>query len=137
MRHNLSYDTAPLRKILRKKSNLAFKIVCQLTDCGFYLLLGAIPKDDGKPNPLDEMSEQEKEEEAEKLANLIHDLNRKGVIKTAQVGPDGRPQEFQGAHYMGEQAPEQENEPTKQAGSTANGKTEDTKPKDSEGNPTS
>ena len=38
------------------------------------------------------MSEQEKEEEAEKLAALIQDLNRRGVIRTAQVGPDGRPQ---------------------------------------------
>ena len=101
-----------------------------------FMLLGAIPKDDGKPNPLDEMSEQEKEEEAEKLANLIHDLNRKGVIKTAQVGPDGRPQEFQGAHYMGEQASEQDNEPIEQQQST-NGRTEDSKPTDSEGNPTS
>jgi len=112
-------------------------MACQFTDYGFYLLLGAIPKDDGKPNPLDEMSEQEKEEEAEKLANLIRDLNRKGLIKTAQVGPDGRPQESQGAHHMGEQASEQENEPAEQAESTANGKTEDTKPMDSEGNSTS
>ena len=102
------------------------------------MLLGAIPKDDGKPNPLDEMSEQEKEEEAEKLASLIHDLNRKGVIKTAQVGPDGRPQEFQGAHHTGEQASAHEKELAEQAESTANGKTEDTnKPLDSEGNSTS
>lgn len=57
-----------------------------------YLPSGAIPKDDGKVNPLDEMSEQEKEEEAEKLASLIQDLNRRGVIRTAQVGLDGRPQ---------------------------------------------
>ena len=112
-------------------------MVCQFTDYGFYLLSGAIPKDDGKPNPLDEMSEQEKEEEAEKLANLIHDLNMKGLIKTAQVGPDGRHQEFQGAHHMGEQASEQKNEPAEQAQGTANGKTEDTKPMDSEGSPTS
>lgn len=55
-------------------------------------MIGAIPKDDGKANPLDEMSEQEKEEEAEKLASLIRDLNRRGVIRTAQVGLDGRPQ---------------------------------------------
>lgn len=56
-----------------------------------YFSSGAIPKDDGKANPLDEMSEQEKEEEAEKLALLIRDLNRRGVIRTAQVGLDGRP----------------------------------------------
>ena len=74
------------------------------------MLLGAIPKDDGKSNPLDEMTEQEKEEEAEKLAGLIQDLNRKGLIRTAQVGPDGRPQEFQGAQVLGEEAAEQEDE---------------------------
>lgn len=51
------------------------------------------------------MSEQEKEEEAAKLASLIQDLNRKGVIRTAQVGPDGRPQECSGANYLGDEAP--------------------------------
>lgn len=102
------------------------------------LLLGAIPKDDGKPNPLDEMSEQEKEEEAEKLANLIQDLNRRGVIRTAQVGPDGRPQEFLGVQPLSEQASQRENEPTGHAESTAtNGKTEGTQPTDSEDDPTS
>ena len=77
------------------------------------MLSGAIPKDDGKPNPLDEMSEQEKEEEAEKLASLIQDLNRRGVIKTAQVGPDGRLQECLGGHHVGNQEPSatERNEP--------------------------
>lgn len=51
--------------------------------------LGAIPFD--RPNPLDSMSEEEKEEEAEKLRNLIIELNNLGVIKTAKVGQDGRP----------------------------------------------
>lgn len=76
-------------------------------------MIGAIPKDDGKPNPLDEMSEQEKEEEAEKLASLIQDLNRRGVIKTAQVGPDGRLQECLGGHRVGNQDPSatERNEP--------------------------
>lgn len=68
------------------------------------MLSGAIPKDDGKPNPLDEMSEQEKEEEADKLASLIQDLNSMGVIRTAQVGPDGRPQECQGANDVNDQS---------------------------------
>lgn len=70
----------------------------------FFSLSGAIPKDDGKPNPLDEMSEQEKEEEAEKLVSLIHDLNRRGVIRTAQVGPDGRPQECLGEEQVSDEA---------------------------------
>jgi hypothetical protein len=37
------------------------------------------------------MSEEEKEEEAEKLRNLIIELNNLGVIRTAKVGHDGRP----------------------------------------------
>mgnify|MGYP000023007343 CR=1 FL=1 len=69
---------------------MSLSILVRVRYC--YLSSGAIPKDDGKANPLDEMSEQEKEEEAEKLASLIRDLNRRGVIRTAQVGLDGRPQ---------------------------------------------
>lgn len=91
------------------------------------MLLGAIPKDDGKSNPLDEMTEQEKEEEAEKLAGLIQDLNRKGLIRTAQVGPDGRPQEFQGAQALGEEAAEQEGEFTGDSESISNGSVDERK----------
>lgn len=91
------------------------------------MLLGAIPKDDGKSNPLDEMTEQEKEEEAEKLAGLIQDLNRKGLIKTAQVGPDGRPQEFQGAQALGEEAAEQEDEFTGDSESISTGNVDERK----------
>ena len=90
------------------------------------MLLGAIPKDDGKPNPLDEMSEQEKEEEAEKLASLIQDLNRRGVIRTAQVGPDGRPQEYQGANNVKEEAPGT----TESVGAAENGNTDGAKTRD-------
>ena len=91
------------------------------------MLLGAIPKDDGKSNPLDEMTEQEKEEEAEKLAGLIQDLNRKGLIRTAQVGPDGRPQEFQGAQALCEEAAEQEDEFTGDSESISNGNVDERK----------
>lgn len=91
------------------------------------MLLGAIPKDDRKSNPLDEMTEQEKEEEAEKLAGLIQDLNRKGLIRTAQVGPDGRPQEFQGAQALGEEAAEQEDEFTGDSESISNGNVDERK----------
>lgn len=91
------------------------------------MLLGAIPKDDGKSNPLDEMTEQEKEEEAEKLAGLIQDLNRKGLIRTAQEGPDGRPQEFQGAQALGEEAAEQEDEFTGDSESISNGSVDERK----------
>ena len=37
------------------------------------------------------MTEEEKIEEAEKLRNLIIELNNLGVIKTAKLGTDGRP----------------------------------------------
>lgn len=40
-------------------------------DIQIVLLLGVILKDDGKFNLLDEMIEQEKEEEVEKLVGLI------------------------------------------------------------------
>lgn len=103
-------------------------------DVQIVLLLGAIPKDDGKSNPLDEMTEQEKEEEAEKLAGLIQDLNRKGLIRTAQVGPDGRPQEFQGAQALGEEATEQEDEFTGDSESISNGNVDERKLSQNEGN---
>ena len=73
------------------------------------------------------MTEQEKEEEAEKLAGLIQDLNRKGLIRTAQVGPDGRPQEFQGAQALGEEAAEQEDEFTGDSESISNGSVDERK----------
>lgn len=73
------------------------------------------------------MTEQEKEEEAEKLAGLIQDLNRKGLIKTAQVGPDGRPQEFQGAQALAEEAAEQEDEFTGDSESISNGNVDERK----------
>ncbi|CAB3977166.1 synembryn-A-like [Paramuricea clavata] len=42
-------------------------------------------------NPLDKMSEEEKELEAEKLAILLSKLNEKGLVKPALIGPDGKP----------------------------------------------
>ena len=40
------------------------------------------------------MSEEEKEQEAEKLANLIRELHGKGIIKPLRVGPDGKLEEL-------------------------------------------
>lgn len=45
-------------------------------------------------NPLDKMTQEEKEEEAEKLANLLSKLNEKGLVKPVAVGPDGKPVEI-------------------------------------------
>ncbi|XP_032218445.1 synembryn-A [Nematostella vectensis] len=55
-------------------------------------IIGAIPPD--RPNPLDGMTDEEKEEEAMKLGEMIEHLNKMGVIQTAEIGPDGRPREF-------------------------------------------
>ena len=46
-----------------------------------------------RPSPFAGMTEEQKEHEAVKLANLIHDLNEMGVVKPAIPGPDGRPRE--------------------------------------------
>eukprot|EP00095_Tigriopus_kingsejongensis_P003037 maker-scaffold1070_size64748-snap-gene-0.14 protein:Tk03037 transcript:maker-scaffold1070_size64748-snap-gene-0.14-mRNA-1 annotation:"synembryn" len=48
-----------------------------------------------RPSPFEGMSEEQKEYEAVKLANLIHDLHNMGVVKPAIPGPDGRPQEVE------------------------------------------
>lgn len=40
------------------------------------------------------MTQEEKEEEAEKLANLLSKLNQKGLVKPVAVGPDGKPVEI-------------------------------------------
>ncbi|XP_059099324.1 synembryn-A-like [Tigriopus californicus] len=47
-----------------------------------------------RPSPFEGMSEEQKEYEAMKLVNLIHELNNVGVVKPAIPGPDGRPQEI-------------------------------------------
>ncbi len=38
------------------------------------------------------MTEEQKEYEANKLANLIHQLHDLGAVKPARIGPDGRPE---------------------------------------------
>lgn len=40
------------------------------------------------------MSEEEKEEEAEKLVNLFEKLNEKGIVKPVGIGRDGKPKEI-------------------------------------------
>lgn len=45
-----------------------------------------------RPNPLEGMSEEQKEYEAMKLVNLMSQLNRQGVVQPCKIGDDGRPQ---------------------------------------------
>lgn len=44
-----------------------------------------------RPNPLENMTEEQKEYEAVKLVNMIDQLQRKGIIQPARVGEDGKP----------------------------------------------
>lgn len=45
-----------------------------------------------RPNPFENMSDEQKEYEAMKLVNLIDQLDRKGIIKPARIGADGKPE---------------------------------------------
>ncbi len=58
-----------------------------------FFLAGA-QADPDVENPLDKMSEEEKEREAEKLAILLSKLNEKGIVKPVAIGPDGKPVEI-------------------------------------------
>jgi len=44
-----------------------------------------------RPSPFEGMTEEQKEYEANKLANLIHQLHDLGAMKPAKIGPDGKP----------------------------------------------
>lgn len=45
-----------------------------------------------RPNPLEGMSEEQKEYEAVKLINLMDKMNRSGVIQPCRIGADGKPE---------------------------------------------
>merc|ERR1711953_1558431 len=42
-------------------------------------------------SPFEGMTEEQKEYEANKLANLIHQLHELGAMKPGKIGPDGKP----------------------------------------------
>ena len=44
-----------------------------------------------RPSPFEGMSEEQKEHEAVKLANIIDRLHSLGVVKPGKLGPDGTP----------------------------------------------
>ena len=44
------------------------------------------------PNPLEGMSDEQKEYEAMKLVNLMDQLNRQGLVQPCRIGQDGRPE---------------------------------------------
>ncbi|KAK3611621.1 hypothetical protein CHS0354_018317 [Potamilus streckersoni] len=47
--------------------------------------------EEDKPDPLADMSEEQKEYEAMKLVNVIDKLHREGIIQATTIGADGRP----------------------------------------------
>ncbi|KAK2580128.1 hypothetical protein KPH14_012405 [Odynerus spinipes] len=44
-----------------------------------------------KPNPLEDMSEEQKEYEALQLVNLVDQLTRAGIVQPCRIGEDGKP----------------------------------------------
>ncbi|XP_016988231.1 synembryn [Drosophila rhopaloa] len=62
----------------------------------------------GKPNPLDEMSEEQKEYEALQLVNLIEQLRQGGIVKPALIDKDGRPQPLEHILQLQEELPQQQ-----------------------------
>ncbi|EDV33874.1 uncharacterized protein Dana_GF19073 [Drosophila ananassae] len=61
-----------------------------------------------KSNPLDGMSEEQKEYEALQLVNLIEQLRQGGIVKPALIDKDGRPQPLEHILQLQEELPQQQ-----------------------------
>ncbi|XP_067655271.1 synembryn-A-like [Haliotis asinina] len=48
--------------------------------------------EESKPDPMEGMSEEQKEHEAMKLVDAMDKLHRQGLIQPSRIGPDGRPE---------------------------------------------
>ena len=57
-----------------------------------FLVFTSGCKEEVRRNPLDGMSEEQKEYEAMRLVNMIDQLSRGGCIQPCRVGEDGRPE---------------------------------------------
>ncbi|XP_013108054.1 synembryn [Stomoxys calcitrans] len=60
------------------------------------------------PNPLKDMSEEQKEHEAEKLVNLIDQLDRYGIIKPCRINSEGKPEPVEHVLQLQEELPQQQ-----------------------------
>ncbi|XP_061400052.1 synembryn [Musca vetustissima] len=60
------------------------------------------------PNPLDGMSEEQKEYEAERLVNLVDQLDRCGIIKPCRINAEGKPEPVDHILELQEQLPKQQ-----------------------------
>ncbi|XP_037938590.1 synembryn [Teleopsis dalmanni] len=61
-----------------------------------------------KKNPLEGMSEEQKEHEAMELANLIEKLHNSGIVKPCRIGEDGKPQPIDHILQLQEELPQQQ-----------------------------
>lgn len=61
-----------------------------------------------KPNPLEGMSEEQKEYEAMQLVALMDKLQRQGIVQPCKIGEDGRPQPVDHIMELQDEIPEQQ-----------------------------
>ncbi|XP_023247467.1 synembryn-like [Copidosoma floridanum] len=61
-----------------------------------------------KKNPLDGMTEEQKEYEAIKLVHLVDQLQRDGVIQPCRIGEDGKPKPIEHVLELEEHLPRQQ-----------------------------
>lgn len=61
-----------------------------------------------KPNPLEGMSEEQKEFEAMQLVALMDQLQRQGIVQPCKIGLDGRPQPVNHILELQDEIPEQQ-----------------------------
>lgn len=60
-----------------------------------------------RPNPMEGMSEEQKEYEAMQLVNLMDKLQRQGVVQPCRIGEDGKPQPVDHILELQEELPKQ------------------------------
>lgn len=72
----------------------------------FNPVLGCV--DHPKPNPLEGMSEEQKEYEALQLVNLLEKLRKDGIVQPALIDKDGTPQPLEHILQLQEELPQQQ-----------------------------
>nr|XP_034185671.1 synembryn [Osmia lignaria] len=61
-----------------------------------------------KPNPLEGMTEEQKEYEALKLVGLVDKLTREGLVQPCRIGDDGKPKAIEHVLELQEELPKQQ-----------------------------
>lgn len=60
------------------------------------------------PNPMDGMTEEQKEREAEKLVQLVDQLDRGGIFKPCRINAEGKPEPIEHVLQLQEELPKQQ-----------------------------